>query len=84
MRFEVINDLHDSYYKSLPDRPADLIATTYNSFYYKEANVCGYSFSAHFFKNFVVLISEENPEAAICSGKRNKVEGVYFKVKSKK
>lgn len=82
VRFEIINDLHESYYKSLPDRPADLIATTYNSFYYKEANNCGYSFSAHFFKNFVVFISEENPEAAVCSGKRNKVDGVYFKVKN--
>jgi hypothetical protein len=84
VRFEVINEMPDSYYKSLPGRPADLTATTYNSFYYKEANDCGYTFSAHFFKNFVVLISEENPEAAVCSGKKNKVDGVYFKLKNEK
>jgi hypothetical protein len=40
---------------------------------------CGYSFSAHFFKNFVVIITTSEPETITCTGENCNVEGVYMK-----
>lgn len=85
VRFEVINKLQGSYLKSAADRPAELIAYTYNDFNYENANECGYSISVHFFTDFVVIKNlTEDPETAMCNGRWDNVTGVYFKVKGKK
>jgi hypothetical protein len=65
-----------------PDRPAVLGDYTYNYFNYDNVNECGYSFSAHFFKKFVVLKSTSlEPEAFNCFGAGVAFDGVYIKVK---
>ncbi len=79
--FSVNNDLLGGSLKNAPGRPAELRAYTYNTFDYPEANKCGYSFSACFFKNFVVLITSSEPETTTCQGKSHRIDGVYFKMK---
>ena len=54
--------------KSAPDRPAVLGESTHNYFYYENVNECGYGFSAHFFKKFVVLKSTTKYETFGCFG----------------
>ena len=81
LHFNITNEVLGSSLQSHPDRPAELIPYTYNDFEYDNANDCGYSFGAHFFKNFVVLIStSEDPESALCE-ENNNINGVYFKMK---
>lgn len=82
LHFNITNEILGSSLQSYPDRPAELRPYTYNDFEYNNANDCGYSFSAHFFKHFVVLIStSEDPEAALCE-KPNNIDGVYFKIEN--
>lgn len=80
LRFEIVNDLRGSSLKNNTNRPAELIPYTYNDFYYENANDCGYGFSAHFFKKFVVLITTSEPSTASCGGKRFAVDGVYMRI----
>ena len=69
--------------ESEPNRPAELAPYTYNTFEYKDVNECGYSFSAHFFKKFVVLKSTSNndPSSLNCFGMNVAFDGVYIKTK---
>jgi len=67
-----------------PDRPAELGKYTYNFFYYENLNDCGYSFSAYFYKRFVVIITNSpQPESNNCFGMGATLEGVYIKTKKK-
>lgn len=79
--FEILNDLEVSYISSTPGRPAELRPYTYNDFVYEK---CSYVFEAHFFKNFVVLITDSEPENNMCGDKNLKIDGVYFKMKNEK
>ena len=67
--------------KSAPDRPAVLGEGTHDYFYYENVNECGYGFSAHFFKKFVVLKSTTKHETFGCFGMGVAFDGVYIKVK---
>jgi len=67
--------------KSDPNRPAVLGDYTYNFFYYENVNECGYGFSAHFFKKFVVLKTTTGHETLNCFGMGAAFDGVYIKVK---
>lgn len=67
--------------KSTPDNPAILGETTHDYFYYENLNECGYAFSAHFFKRFVVLKTTSSQETLKCFGKSASFDGVYMKVK---
>ena len=67
--------------KSAPDRPAVLGESTHDYFYYENVNECGYGFSAHFFKKFVVLKSTTKYETFGCFGMGVAFDGVYIKVK---
>ena len=67
--------------KSAPDRPAVLGEATHDYFYYENVNECGYGFSAHFFKKFVVLKSTTKYETFGCFGMGVTFDGVYIKVK---
>jgi len=67
--------------KSAPDRPAELGQYTYDFFYYENVNECGYGFSAHFFKKFVVLTTTSGNETLGCFGMGAAFDGVYMKVK---
>ena len=67
--------------KSAPERPAVLGEGTHDYFYYENVNECGYGFSAHFFKKFVVLKSTTKYETFGCFGMGVAFDGVYIKVK---
>ena len=67
--------------KSAPDRPAVLGEATHDYFYYENVNECGYGFSAHFFKKFVVLKTTTQHETVGCFGMGVAFDGVYIKVK---
>jgi hypothetical protein len=67
--------------KSEPGRPAELGDYTYDYFIYKNVNDCGYGFSAHFFKKFVVLKTITDHETFGCFGMGVAFDGVYIKVK---
>ena len=82
LHFEVCNSPGNiAEGKSDPDRPAVLADYTYNWFDYKDVNECGYGFSAHFFKKFVVLKTTTEPETLNCFGMGVAFDGVYIKVK---
>ena len=67
---------------STTDRPAVLGDYTYNFFYYENLNDCGYGFSAHFYKRFVVITTTSpQPESLRCFGMGTTLEGVYIKIK---
>ena len=63
------------------ERPAVLGEGTHDYFYYENVNECGYGFSAHFFKKFVVLKSTTKYETFGCFGMGVAFDGVYIKVK---
>jgi hypothetical protein len=63
------------------DRPAVLGDHTYDWFVYENVNECGYGFSAHFFKKFVVLKTTTGPDTLGCFGSGVAFDGVYIKVK---
>ncbi len=67
--------------KSAPDRPAVLGEATHDYFNYENVNDCGYGFSAHFFKKFVVLKTTTPNETLGCFGMGVAFDGVYVKVK---
>ena len=67
--------------KSEPGRPAVLGEYTYNYFNYENVNECGYGFSAHFFKKFVVLKTTTGYDTLGCFGMGVAFDGVYIKVK---
>lgn len=67
--------------KSEPNRPAVLGDYTYNWFEYKDVNDCGYGFSAHFFKKFVVLKTITEYNTLGCFGMGVAFDGVYIKIK---
>ena len=67
--------------KSAPDRPAVLGETTHDWFNYENVNDCGYSFSAYFFKKFVVLKTISGPDTVGCFGNGVTFDGVYIKVR---
>ncbi len=77
--FEITNEFEGTTLKCNPVRPAKLRKYTYNDFNYTDANPCGYSFEAHFFKRFVVLITSSDPKTTKCDGKNWRIDGVYFK-----
>ena len=53
---------------------------TYDYFIYENANECGYGFSAHFFKKFVVLKSITTDRKTFeCFGMGVAFDGVYIK-----
>lgn len=82
LHFEVCNAPNNiAEGKSDPDRPAVLGDYTYNWFEYKEVNDCGYGFSAHFFKKFVVLKTITDHNTLGCFGMGVAFDGVYIKVK---
>ena len=82
LHFEVSNvPLNIAEGKSEPDRPAVLGETTHDYFYYENVNECGYGFSAHFFKKFVVLKTTTGYETLSCFGNGAAFDGVYIKVK---
>lgn len=67
---------------SADNRPAVLADYTYNFFYYENLNDCGYGFSAHFYKRFVVITTTSpQPESCRCFGMGTTLEGVYIKIK---
>ena len=67
--------------KSAPDRPAVLGEATHDYFFYENVNDCGYGFSAHFFKKFVVLKTTTKYDTLGCFGMGVAFDGVYIKVK---
>ncbi|MBQ3804340.1 MAG: hypothetical protein II844_00850 [Prevotella sp.] len=67
--------------ESEPNRPAVLGESTHDYFNYDNVNECGYSFSAHFFKKFVVLKSTSDYDTYGCFGMGATFDGVYIKVK---
>ena len=67
--------------KSAPDRPAVLGEATHDYFFYENVNDCGYGFSAHFFKKFVVLKTTTKYDTLGCFGMGVAFDGVYMKVK---
>lgn len=67
--------------KSDPNRPAVLGEATHDFFFYDNANECGYGFSAHFFKKFVVIESTTGYDTFGCFGNGVTFAGVYIKVK---
>ena len=82
LHFEVSNCFQNlAEGKSDPDRPAELGQYTYNNFYYENVNECGYGFSAHFFKKFVVLKSTSGINTLGCFGMGAAFDGVYIKMK---
>ena len=81
LNFEILNDLEVGYIDNTPGRPAELRPYTYNDFVYEK---CSYVFEAHFFKNFVVLITASEPGNNMCGDKNLKIDGVYFKMKNEK
>ena len=82
LHFEVSNCAHNiAEGKSSPSRPAVLGETTHDYFIYNNVNECGYGFSAHFFKKFVVLKTVSGPETLGCFGMGASFDGVYIKVK---
>jgi len=66
--------------KSEPDRPAVLGEGTHDYFNYENVNDCGYGFSAHFFKKFVVLKTTTPYSTLGCFGMGVAFDGVYIKV----
>ena len=82
LHFEVCNAPNNiAEGKSDPNRPAVLGDYTYDWFVYENVNDCGYGFSAHFFKKFVVLQTISGPETLGCFGMGTAFDGVYIKVK---
>ena len=82
LHFEVCNSPGNiAEGKSDPDRPAVLGEATHDYFYYENVNECGYGFSAHFFKKFVVLKTTTDGETLGCFGMGVAFDGVYIKVK---
>lgn len=82
LHFEVENARHNiAEGKSEPNRPAVLGETTHDYFYYENVNECGYGFSAHFFKKFVVLKTTTGYGTLSCFGMGASFDGVYIKVK---
>ena len=82
LHFEVCNVPNNiAEGKSDPDRPAVLKDYTYDWFEYENVNECGYGFSAHFFKKFVVLKTITNYNTLGCFGMGVAFDGVYIKIK---
>lgn len=82
LHFEVCNSPGNiASGKSAPNRPAELGAYTYDFFNYENVNECGYGFSAHFFKKFVVLDTTSSYETLGCFGMGVAFDGVYIKTK---
>ena len=82
LNFEVSNCFQNiAEGKNSPDRPAELGQYTYDFFYYENVNECGYGFSAHFFKKFVVLRTISGYDTLGCFGMGASFDGVYMKVK---
>ena len=82
LHFEVGNVRHNiAEGRSAPDRPAVLGDYTYDYFNYENVNECGYSFSAHFFKRFVVLKTTSDYHSLDCFGAGASFDGVYMKIK---
>lgn len=82
LHFEVCNCPHNiAEGKSAPNRPAVLGESTHDFFYYDDVNECGYGFSAHFFKKFVVLKTTSGYNTLQCFGVGATFDGVYIKVK---
>ena len=82
LHFKVCNVRHNiAEGWSDPDRPAVLGDYTYDFFIYNNVNECGYSFSAHFFKKFVVLKTISDYKTLECFGSGAAFDGVYIKVK---
>lgn len=82
LHFEVCNVPNNiAEGKSDPDRPAVLGDYTYDWFVYNNVNECGYCFSAHFFKKFVVLKTTSDYSTLGCFGAGVAFDGVYIKVK---
>lgn len=54
--------------------------TTHDFFFYENVNECGYGFSAHFFKRFVVLRTTSGPGTLGCFGSGVAFDGVYIKL----
>ena len=82
LNFEVCNAPSGmAEFKNDPNRPAVLGKYTYNWFTYENVNECGYGFSAHFFKKFVVLKSMTGNETLGCFGSGAAADGVYIKKK---
>ena len=82
LHFEICNapnNIADG--KSAPDRPAELGDYTYDYFIYNNVNECGYGFSAHFFKKFVVLKTITGYDTLGCFGMGTAFDGVYIKIK---
>lgn len=82
LHFEVCNSPGNiAEGKSAPNRPAVLGEYTYNYFNYENVNDCGYGFSAHFFKKFVILKTTTGYETLGCFGMGTAFDGVYIKTK---
>ena len=82
LHFEVCNVPNNiAEGRSDPDRPAVLGEATHDYFIYENVNDCGYGFSAHFFKKFVVLKTITPYETLNCFGAGVAFDGVYIKVK---
>jgi hypothetical protein len=82
LHFEVCNVPNNiAEGKSEPGRPAVLGDYTYDYFNYDNVNECGYGFSAHFFKKFVVLKTTTGYDTLGCFGMGVAFDGVYIKVK---
>ena len=74
-------EAHIAEGQSAPDRPAVLGESTHDYFNYENVNDCGYGFSAHFFKKFVVLKTTTKYDTLGCFGMGVAFDGVYIKVK---
>lgn len=82
VHFEISNVTHNiAEVESYPNRPADFSSYPYNYFYYYNANECGYGFSAHFYKYFLVIKSISGENTLGCFGYGASLDGVYIKVK---
>ena len=82
LHFEICNAPNNiAEGKSAPDRPAVLGDYIYDFFVYENVNECGYGFSAHFFKKFVVLKTITDYDTLGCFGMGTAFDGVYIKIK---
>ena len=67
--------------KSEPNRPAVLEGSANDRFSYINVNECGYGFSAHFFKNFVVLKTTTGYDTLGCFGMNTSFDGIYIRIR---
>ena len=80
MHFEVNDEVRGSGFSTPENRPAVLGDYTYDYFIYENVNECGYSVSAHFFKDFVLFLRTSEQYTRECGGKSYAIEGCYIKV----